>query len=179
MAKVPFSKLQAAINSNEVQNFYCNKAGEKIYYNVKQYLPLKDKIELISRIINLSMDDNGFYNPMRVKFNITMEVIYTYTNLSFTEKAKEDEFKLYDILISTGIFNDVIKSIPEDEWNEIQNNVWTTIDNVYKYNSSVMGILERVANDYDNLNLDATVIQEKLSDPNNMNLLRDVLSKLG
>ena len=42
-----------------------------------------------------------------------------------------------------------------------------------------MGILENISADYSNLNLDATEIQSKLADPNNMALLRDVLSKLG
>ena len=42
-----------------------------------------------------------------------------------------------------------------------------------------MGILENISADYSNLNLDATEIQNKLADPNNMALLKDVLAKLG
>lgn len=178
MAKVPFSKLQAKVNNKVSQLFYYNSAGEEVYYEVKNYLPLEEKLELVSRIINNSTDDNGFYNPMRVKFNMVLEIVYAYTNLSFTEKMKEDSFKLYDILMSTGIFKQIVEIIYND-WIEIKQDVWDTINNIYSYKNSVMGILDTISTDYSNLNLDATEIQKKLADPNNMQLLRDVINKLG
>ena len=179
MAKVPFSKLQASINNCDCKKSYRNKASEEICYEVKCYLPFAEKLELVSRIINQSIDDNGFYNPMRVKLYMTLEVVYAYTNLSFTEKMKEDPFKLYDILVSTGIFTDIIDCICEKDWAEIQENVWTTIKNIYDYRNSLMGIMEAVSTDYSQLNLDATEIKNKLADKDNLELLRDVLSKLG
>lgn len=179
MAKVPFSKLQAKIDGGVTKNFYYNLAGEEVYYEVRHYLPLTEKLELVSRIINQSIDDNGFYNPMRVKYNMVLEIVYAYTNLSFTEKMKEDSFKLYDILVSTGIFTDIIDVIREKDWSEIKESVWDTIDNIYKYRNSVMGILEAVSIDYNKLNLDASEIQKKLADPENMELLKSVLTKLG
>lgn len=179
MAKVPFSKLQAKVDGGATQLFYYNLAGDEVYYEVKHYLPFEEKLELVSNIINKSIDDNGFYNPMKVKFNMVLEIVYAYTNLSFTEKMKADPFKLYDILVSTGIFTDVIDVIREKDWKEIQENVWTTINNIYQYNNSIMGILDTLKSDYSSLNFDATVIQEKLADPENMTLLKDILSKLG
>ena len=179
MAKVPFSKLQASVNGCDACVSYMNRSGEEIKYEVKHYLPFKEKLELVSNIINKSIDDNGFYNPMRVKMNMVLEVTYAYTNLSFTEKMKEDPFKLYDILVSTGIFADIINVICEKDWIEIQDSVWATINNIYNYRNSVMGILEFVKEDYSNLNLDASEIQKKLADPDNMSLLKEVLDKLG
>lgn len=179
MAKVPFSKLQASVIANDYTLSYNNKAGEEIKYEVKSYLPFSEKLELVSRIINHSVDDNGYYNPMRVKMFMALETVYAYTNLSFTEKMKEDSFKLYDILISTGIFKAIIDVIHENEWKEIQENVWATIHNIYEYRNSVMGILDAVSADYNNLNLNAGEIQSKLADPNNMELLKSILTKLG
>lgn len=179
MAKVPFSKLQAAIDGCSCKPFYYNLAGEEIHYEVKHYLPIKEKLELVSRIINQSVDDNGFYNPMKVKIFMVLEITYAYTNLSFTAKMKEDPFKLYDILVSTGIFTDIIDCIREKDWVEIQAGVWDTIKNIYDYKNSVMGILEAVKDDYGNLSLDASTIQNDLSNPENMELLRNVLDKLG
>ena len=179
MAKVPFSKLQANVNNSDCVLSYCNKAGEEIKYEVKTYLPFKEKLELVSRIINNSVDNNGFYNPMRVKLYMVLEVAFAYTNLSFTEKMKEDPFKLYDILVSTGIFTDIVDVIREKDWSEIQENVWSTIKNIYDYQNSAMGILDTLKSDYNLLDLDATEIQQKLGDPENMELLRDILTKLG
>ena len=178
MAKVPFSKLQAKVDGGVSNLSYHNLAGEEIHYEVKHYLPFVEKLELVSRIINNSIDGNGFYNPMRVKYNMVIEITYAYSNLSFTEKMKEDSFKLYDILVSAGIFTDIINVIRED-WTEIKESVWDTIDNIYKYKNSAMGILEAVSADYSNLNLDATAIKEELSNEDNLKLLRDVVSKLG
>jgi hypothetical protein len=179
MAKVPFSKLQASVNNAVSHASYSNKAGEEIVYEVKQYLPLEEKVILVSAIINNSVDDNGFYNPMRVKMFMTLETVFAYTNLSFTEKMKEDLFKLYDIFVSTGIFNDVIAAMGEKEWTEIQESVWSTIKNIYEYKNSAMGILDAVSSDYNNMNLDATNIQAALGDSENLGLLRDIMTKLG
>jgi hypothetical protein len=133
---------------------------------------------LISAVINQSIDDNGYCNPMKVKLYLTLEVVYAYTNLSFTSKMKEDPFKLYDILVSTGIFNDIIKCINEDDWNTIQEDVWKTINSVYKYKNSLMGILESVKSDYDAINFNIDDLKEKLSNPEDLSLLKEVLSKL-
>lgn len=179
MAKVPFSKLQAKVDGEVTKNFYRNLAGEEVYYEVKHYLPIEEKLELVSRIINNSVDNNGFYNPMRVKLYMVLEVVFAYTNLSFTEKMKEDPFKLYDILVSTGIFTDIVDVIREKDWSEIQENVWSTIKNIYDYQNSAMGILDTLKSDYNLLDLDATEIQQKLGDPENIELLRDILTKLG
>ena len=179
MAKVPFSKLQACVNGSDCTLGYYNKAGEEIKYEVKYYLSFKEKLDLVSNIINQSIDDNGFYNPMRVKLFMTLETVYAYTNLSFTDKMKEDPFKLYDILVSTGIFKEIVRAISEDDWKEIQESVWDTIENIYEYRNSAMGILNTLYSDYNNLNLDATDIQNKLADPENMSLLKDILTKMG
>ena len=179
MAKVPFSKLEVRINGCDCKNFYYNTKGEEVFYEVKHYLPIKDKLELVSRIINQSVDDNGFCNPMKVKLYMVLEIVFAYTNLSFTAKQKEDPFKLYDLIVSTGIFTDIVDAIRERDWKEIQENVWTTIDNIYKYKNSAMGILDTISTDYKNLDLDATEIQKKLADPNNLGLVKDILSKLG
>ena len=52
-------------------------------------------------------------------------------------------------------------------------------ENIYDYKNSILGILETVARDYDNLNLDALQLQEAIGNPDNIALLREVLDKLG
>ena len=179
MAKVPFSKLQASVNNSDCVLSYCNKAGEEIKYEVKHYLSFTEKLDLVSRIVNQSVDDNGFYNPMRVKLYMTLEVVYAYTNLSFTEKMREDPFKLYDILVSTGIFKDIVDVIRENDWKEIQENTWSTIKNIYEYRNSVMGILETVSSDYNGLSLEASELQKKLTEGNGVEFLKEVMAQLG
>lgn len=179
MAKIAFSKLDLKVdNINNIITLTTPK-NEEVSFEVKHYLPIKEKMDLVSRIINQSTDDNGFYNPMRVKLYTTLEVVYTYTNLTFTPKQKEDPFKLYDLLVSTGLYHDITSHICTEDLEELEGSIWDTIKSIYNYRNSVMGILENITADYSNLNLDATEIQSKLADPNNMALLRDVLTKLG
>lgn len=179
MAKIPFSKLEAKPCNTIHDVCYLNSKGEEVYFEVKCYLPIEEKMDMISKIINQSTDDNGFYNPMRVKIFTTLEIVYAYTNLTFTSKQKENFLKLYDSLISTGIFQSVIDNIFEEDCKEIQDAITTTIDNIYKYRNSAMGILENVVADYGDLSLDASNISSALADPNNMAFLKSVLSKLG
>lgn len=174
MAKIPFSKLGVKAD-NEIALL----SWGEYQIEVKKYLPMNDKAEMISKVINLSADDNGYYNPLRVKVYLTLETIYSYTNISFTEKQKENELKLYDMIIGSGLFTEVVNLIPEDEWEDLQHTVWDTITNIYEYKNSAMGVLETIAADYSNLELDAKNINASLSNPDNLKLLRDVLSQLG
>ena len=174
MAKLAFTKLSLSKNQ-EVKIVEFN--GQDI--EVKQYLPVNDKFEVISNIINRSADDNNFANPLKVEIFTTLEIISAYTNISFTEKQKEDPSKLFDLVVSSGLYKEIICAIPHTEIESLQCYINSTIDAVYKYRNSIMGLLENITTDYSNLNLEATEIQKKLADPNNMQLLRDVLTKLG
>lgn len=175
MAKIAFSKL-ALKKQEEIKTI---NIGNNVI-EVKQYLPANDKLALISRVVNLSHDsDNNFPNPVKVKIIRTLEIIYAYTNLSFTDKQKEDIGKLYDLLDSNGVVTAIISQIPGDEYDCVISGINDTIDAVYKYQNSVLGILDTIGQDYSNLELDAQKLQEKMNNPENLALLKDVLTKLG
>lgn len=179
MAKVPFSKLDAKVNTIINTVNYTNSKGDAIIYEVKSYLPVEQKLEMISKIINQSIDNNDFYNPIRIQIFTVLEMVQAYTNLSFTSKQKENPFKLYDIIVSNFIFSEILNYINKEEWIEIQEAIVKTIENIYHYRNSVMGVLETVSHDYNGLNLDAANIQQALGDPENLSFLKDVLNKLG
>lgn len=189
MAKVAFTKLGLSVNK-EVKTLEWN--GQVI--EVKQYLPVAEKLELVSNIINQSVDDNGYYNTARVEIYLTIGVIEAYTNINFTEKQKEDVFGLYDKLVSSGLcsklrdeewlaetddLNPISPIIPYNEWGIIENWTYAIIKNIYKYKDSIMGILDTIQTDYSNLNLDSETIRQNLGNPENLQLLRDTLTKLG
>lgn len=174
MAKIPFSKL--ALKKQE--NIQTVKIGN-YDIEVKQYLPVNDKLDLIARVLNGAHDENNFPNPIKIEVLGALEIIMAYTNLSFTEKQKEDVAKLYDLFDSNGLIDLIVNAIPKEEYDFIIDGINETVDAVYTYQNSVLGILESVSQDYSNLNLDAASIQQKLADPNNVALLKDILTKLG
>jgi hypothetical protein len=174
MAKIGFTKLSLK-RKNEVKTITINNNQIEI----KQYLPVNEKLDLIARVINGAHDQNNFPNPIKIEVIGTLEMIMAYTNISFTEKQKEDIPKLYDLLEENGVIKDIISQIPEDEYNFIIDGINKTVDAVYAYNNSVLGILESVSQDYSNLDFDIEKIQQAISNPENLELLKDVLTKLG
>ena len=174
MSRVPFTKLGLK-KKEEIKNITINDQ----VIEVKQYLPISDKINIITNVIEKSADDNNFANPVKVEVFANLEIIYAYTNISFTDKQKENPTKLYDLLEENGIIAEVIAAIPENEYALLLGWIDETIEAFYTYRNSVMGIMEQISTDYSNLSLDATEIQQKLADPQNLELLKNVMTKLG
>jgi hypothetical protein len=81
MAKVPFSKLGLKVD-NTVNTITVGEQTVEVMY----YLPFKSKIELVANIINQSVDENNYYNPMKVHLYMVLGTVEAYTNLSFTAK---------------------------------------------------------------------------------------------
>jgi hypothetical protein len=176
MAKIAYSKLGLSK--------MVNKEPSIIEFNdqqieVVQYLPIEKKLDLISDIINSSLDDNTYYNPCRIEIFMLTKIIEAYTNLTITDKQKEDIFKFYDQLVASGFAEKVLDNIPAVDYNFIHRSVTKTIKNIYQQKNSALGILESISTDYSNLNLDASEIQKKLADPDNLDFLKAVLTKLG
>ena len=174
MAKLAFSKLGLK-NNNQVVNINYNEQT----IEVKQYISVNDKLKLISNIINNTVDEHSFCNPVKVKVYLLIGVVENYTNISFTEKQKEDIVKLYDLIQSNGLFDKIIEEIPVEEFNDLLNSTWDSIDAIYTYNNSAMGVLDNISRDYKNTELDIETIQEKLANGENIEFLKDVLAMLG
>ena len=173
MSRVPFTKLGLKKVEDTKNITICGQVVE-----VKQYLPISDKINIITNVIENSADDNNFANPVKTYVLSHLEIIYAYTNLSFTDKQKEDPAKLYDILETNGIIDSIILAMPPSEYDNLIEDITSTIDAYYKYKNSALGILEAATTDYKNLDLEASDIQKKIADPDNLTLLKDVITKL-
>ena len=172
MSRVAFSKL--GLKKNEkIETIKFNDVD----IEVKQYLPTEEKFKLIERVLSNSNDDNNFKNPMKVNIFTDLEIIFAYTNLTFTDKQKEDVQKLYDLLDENGVIESVIKAIPQYEYTNLISAISETIDSYYKYRNSALGILEIISKDYSDFNVDLDKIQEKLSS-DEFSLLKEVITKL-
>lgn len=175
MAKFAFSKLGLKLQ-DEVKTLECDEQ----VIEIKQYLPLEKKLEIISDIVNRCWDPKAnFYNPCQYKVLINFELVKNYTNITFTEKQEKDFYKTYDLLDNNDLIYKIKNLIPKKEIDFIDNGVEEVIKAIYQYEHSVYGILNNIKEDYNNLDLDASKIQKELADPENMDLLKAVLAKLG
>ena len=175
MAKVGLTKLGLTKNT-DIEVVEWNE--QKI--EVKQYLPIEEKLNLITRIINLSVDDNGYYNPAKVYIYTILEILYAYTNINFTEKQKEDVAKTYDLVAGSGLSAKIFGALNPYEYQQLQGWIHELIDSIYEYRNSAYGILDTVKTDYADVDLDAQKIIETLDkNPEDLAFLKEVVDKLG
>ena len=174
MAKISFTKL-GLVKNTEVASFDWN--GQTV--EVKQYLPIQEKMDLIAAVLNNCQDENNFINEAKMALFMDLEIAYRYTNINFTEKQKEDPAKLYDLLAGSGLFDDIFTVLPQREYKSIVMWLSKTAEHIYDYRNSVYGILDAMNTDYSNLELDAESLKEKIADPEVLGLLKSVLTKLG
>ena len=175
MAQITYTKLGIKPVVDEVKTI---EYAPEVKIEVRQYLPLQKKLEVLTNIINASTDDNGFYNSAKIDFNQTLEIIFAYTNIKFTDKQKEDPMKLYDSFYSSGLVEKIFELIPESELNWFDKHIRISIDKIYEYRNSIYGILDALRNDYDGINLDVESIRENLAKDDNMSFLKEVVDKL-
>ena len=176
MAKVSFSKLGLTKNNN-IKTIEYN--GQMI--EIKQYLSINDKAIVASNVLNnvIGNGETRFINPLQVEVYTLILIVDAYTNISFTVKQKEDPAKLYDLIISSGLWNLIFNEIDKEDYGHLLVYIDKSVKAFYDYYNSIYGFLDNINKQYESMNLDATEIQQKLADPENMAFLKEVLNKLG
>ena len=176
MAKISFTKLGLKANQ-DIKTIEYN--GQNI--EVKQYLPINDKATLVATILNYTLNngENRFPNPLQVEVFTLLQIIEKYTNITFTEKQKEDPAKLYDLITSSGLWELIENNLDTKDYSLLLKYIRESIKAYYEYHNSIFGILDTINKDYNTSSLEAQEIYKYLNDPENMSMLRDVLAKLG
>lgn len=175
MAKVSFNKLNKIKSMEPIITTIGDQTVE-----VKQYLPLEDKVELITSVIEQSGNgEEGFFNIVKLEAYYIIEMIKAYTNISFTEKQLEDTTKLYDAIRLNDVWAAVADIIPEVERDYVWNNILALAREITTYNNSILGVLKAVSNDKEALSFDVSSIMNELKDPEAITLLKSLVDKTG
>ena len=138
---VSYANMKLKIN-NQTKTLDWN--GQKI--EIKEYLPIEDKYDLIMITLQKSLED-GYYNPIKLDMYFHLYLIYMTTNISFTEKQKEDEFKIYDILKSNGFIDAFLENFNEDEYDDLYNFLVDTQSALETYKQSTVSLIQSLIND--------------------------------
>ena len=175
MAKPTYAKLGLKTNLNTNELIYGEQSIE-----VKEYLPIEDKMEIIQDILDKCNNyETKFYNPGIMEIYLCLNIVYKYTNLSFTEKQKENALKLYNTLVSSGFYNQVLSLIKKEEIDMIKDMLKKSVKSIYKYKNSIMGLMEAMTTDYSAVDMDVTDIQNKLTDPEALATLKQLAELTG
>ena len=174
MAKISFNKL-TPIKSVEPITI---TIGENEII-VERYLPMAEKGAFAERVLNAVIDDTGFVNPMRLDVMFHIELVKTYTNISITEKMMENPAKVYDMLIINNILSAVLEAIPNEEYEDLINDVDECACHTVNYLNSFAGMMKNITANYGTTEMNVEKIMQTLGDPNQIGLVKDILDKIG
>lgn len=141
MAKVSYASLKLKVEK-EIKTFDFNENT----IEVTAYLPIEDKYDLVAITLQKA-EQEGIYNPVLLDLYFHLHLVYMYTNLSFTEKQKENEPKIYDTLKTNGFFDKFLEVLPEDEYEELLDYIEEIMDLELTYKNTAGAVLQSVIQD--------------------------------
>lgn len=114
--------------------------------NVKQYLPIRDKIDLV-QIALQQAEENGVYNEIKLDMYFNLYLVYLYSDIEFSEEDKEDEFVLFDKLQKSNLLNEIINMIPDSEWTYLMDMIKKQREENLNYKNTAGAVLQSLIND--------------------------------
>ena len=111
---VPFSKFNTKLEVNTKEITFQNTT-----ILVCQNLPTEDKLALVDVTLQ-EATVNGIIHPLLTEVYFLLNIVFKYTNITFTDKQREDKLKLFDQLQSSGLIHDILIAIPKAEYLDLQ-----------------------------------------------------------
>ena len=141
MAKVSYANLKLKTD-NSVSTFKFKDQD----IEVLNYLPISDKYDLIMITLQKA-DEEGIFNPVKLNMYFELNLVYMYTNLSFTDKQREDETKIYDNLKSNGFIDLFLETLNKDEFDDLFELINETMENYSKYRNTAAALIQSLITD--------------------------------
>lgn len=138
MSKIAYSKLNLKTDTSIKEVPFNGQIIE-----VTQYLPWEDKMSLINIVLQKAKEGTE-YNPLKLDMYFSIYLVMMYTNITFTDKQREDEFKLANA-INSGLLYDTVKdNIPEKELAYISSLLLNTAEARRKNYNSIAGVINDI-----------------------------------
>lgn len=141
--KATFNNMKLKVNT-EVKTLTIREDMDPI--EVKQYLPIKDKIDMIEAVIDQSKEGT-IYNRAKIEMYFSVYLVFLYTNISFTENQKQDIEKIYDVLESNEIFDKVVDLIPDSEYSFLKDTITENISILEDHNNRAGAAIKALIED--------------------------------
>ena len=140
MSQITFSslKLKTPIDTTTFEFM-----GETI--EVYKFVPVESKLDLLAITMQKS-EENGIYNPLLLDIFFHLNLVYIYTNITFTDEQREDELKLFDLLESNNFFDSFLPENKED-YEELRNYLNELTSDNLTYNNSAASVAKGIIRD--------------------------------
>lgn len=146
---------------------------------IMQYLPMKDKTEMLQFIVNNVIDPRtGCASPIRLEIYFSIAVCHWYGGIDFSSEDMANVGEVYDRLQFNNIIDAVTNAIPEDEYWFVRGLAEETVADVAKYNSSAAGIIQNMSDSAGGLDKQLNDIIEKVQNKEGLELL-DIIKNEG
>lgn len=114
-------------------------------FEVLTYLPIKYKYDIIIITLQKAFDENNnYYNPLLIDEYFHLHLFKSYVrNITWDPNVyadKEDD-EVYDELVSCGLMEEFLKTMPENEYNDILGYLNDTQEAMLKYKNGIFGFL--------------------------------------
>lgn len=147
---------------------------------LRNHLTMQKKIDFVQEVVNNSLDGEPFYNPMKMDIFFTIAVCEFYSDYEITETDLENPVALYDKLTQNKkLYPAIAEQVQDGELQYLRDMAKETIESIHKYNNSLLGIMKAVSMNYKDMDNEVQNITNNLSNPENLTLLKDVMTKLG
>lgn len=177
MDNITFDSLDLSMRDTSINKI---KINESIELEVKSYLPIDEKVNLIKFIVDGALDDStGCFSPLRVEVYFAIAICRWYANIDFSFDNLVNISKVYDILETNSIIDNIIDVIPSDEMNFLNELVRDTINDIARYNSSAAGIIKAMTVDADSLDGQINNILEKIKNGEGLEALSVIKDAVG
>lgn len=128
--------------------------------NVLQYLPVRDKNDLVQIALQNSRE-NGVINEIKLEVYFNMYIVYFYTDLVFEDEEKADSGQLYDELQSNHILTRILGAMDENEYDYLVDYLNKMRKAQDAYENSAAGVIKMLIQD---LPKNATAAADLLKD---------------
>lgn len=157
------------------------KIGEDSVLKVANYLPIEDKGNLITFVVDMALDTTtGCFSPVRVETYFALAICRWYGDMVFDNDDIQINVALtYDTLETNGIIDAIMNAIPKDELEFIQDLVKDTISDIAKYNSSAAGIIQMMNQNASQLDTQITNILDSIKNGENLETLSVIKDMVG
>ena len=153
------------------------KITDDLEVEVRNYLPIVDKGELVTWIVDRAVDENtGCFSPLRIEVYFSLAVLKWSAGI---EVDTEDVATAYDAFEQTGVFNKVVGAIPEGEYQFLEQLVLETTGDIARYNTSFAGMLSNMSNEATGLDNQINSILESIQNKEGLEELAAIKNVVG
>ena len=151
---------------------------------VKSYIPFEDKRRLIQFVINQNRrnKNTGMLSRYDIDKKLDIALVNYYTDYKFDNITDSDAInEAYDILETQGFFQNLVNTIPKEEYNYITEMLQYEIDNDNKFKLTMTGSINDLISKFgDGLgNLEQAMKELENFDENKFKHVSDLAQRLG